>query len=792
MSNSPQLFTARQIAEPLSLSRRAVHRAMHDIPSGSHAIIKNNVAQAWPISALPNEWQQELERESQRLGYRNPDQLLSAPVSCWQPALPLGEIAQSCIDSAGKLQRALRPVMDAKCRGSLPNAELEAMAIENYRCEFGTVVTARYLRKLIHRTIGRDGGAKNWNRLELYLPERLTRTKSEVRRMSKAAADQFSELSAYIDACGHPASEAEKRGIWTLAFDEYGGLVRTGTTPKKAARQAREFLFAKAQFLAPSRAALLKSFQRKLSEWVKSGGDPKTLRDRRKENGARFILPQDDRDMLIHRAVFQYRGDVAPAWRDLLRTGFSESVRTRYAGNAASKSHVPRSIRESVEPEIEIFTAMHQGPRAFDQIKGHVQRSYEGIASRKCMVADDFTMPVYFSVPDGKGWFFLTRGQILIFIDFRTLRILGWSLQPDRNYSSLSIRSLCTHVFGEHGVPSVLQFERGIWESSSLIKGRKEAALGFSEVAQGLREFGIRFIHSIRARSKTVERVGGLLQDLMEAEPGYCGREERKDAPESLRKQMAALEGRKAGSLNNFYSYEQWNRRFGEIVDQYNAEPQQGRILEGSSPDAAFATFADPADPPMEFSSGVRYLLAHDKRPAWVTLNGVTIRVGKKRFNYRGREVAHLVGREVLAWFDPENPEILTVTDMNRKNPICVARSKDPSALECVTDPKSETLGRELKRIDDQASYMKTRYNVVKSKFAMPRRKTIADMETLELGSEMAAQRSQLVGEQKQSDKVERIARKLKMTLPEAAARRPEAATSLTRLAELLNEEETT
>jgi hypothetical protein len=356
------------------------------------------------------------------------------------------------------------------------------------------------------------------------------------------------------------------------------------------------------------------------------------------------------------------------------------------------------------------------------------------------MSADDFTMPVYYYVPDGKGWFLLTRGQILLFTDFRTLRIIGWSMQPDRNYSSLTIRSLCTHVFAEHGVPSVLQFERGIWESASLIKGRDPAPFEFTEVVQGLREFGIKFIHSIRPRSKTVERIGGLVQDLLEAEPGYCGRNERVDAPETLRKQMAEVEARKAHPSKYFYSYEDWHRRFGEIVNQYNAAPQQGRILCGLSPDTALIKFADADDPPMQFSAGLRYLLAHDKRPAKVTLNGVTFQVGKQKFNYRGNEIAHLVGQDALAWFDPENPETLVVTDMQRRNPICVARSQQVSALECVTDPDSGRLAQELRRVAGQASYMKARFTAVKSKFPMPQRRALADVRTIQLGKQIEEQ----------------------------------------------------
>ena len=432
-----------------------------------------------------------------------------------------------------------------------------------------------------------------------------------------------------------------------------------GMKAKKACRKIRDYLLARAPFLAPTRSALLMAFKRKLAAYRDEGAAG--LRDGREDNAGNnggFEFPEADRDLLIHRAVFQNRGDIARAWRELKASGeFSPATLTHYANGCQRKSYVPGRILESVGPEVEMLTVMHQGPRAFDQIKGYVSRSYDGIAALKCFSADDFTMPVYFYAPDGAGWFKVTRGQTLIYIDFASSRVLFYSLQPDRNYSSLVIRSGCTHLFSAFGVPQCLLFERGIWQSASLITGSKPAALSFAEVTQGLREFGIRFIHAIRARSKTVERIGGMLQDLMEGEPGYCGRDERRDAPESLRKQIAQVEARNAHPSKWFFSYEQWNRRLGEIVEHFNAEPQQGRICQGMSPEQTFEAKMNPNDPPMQLSAGLRYLLAHDKRRAQVTLNGVTIQIGKQKFNYRGQETAHLVGREVLAWFDPENPE---------------------------------------------------------------------------------------------------------------------------------------
>jgi hypothetical protein len=439
--------------------------------------------------------------------------------------------------------------------------------------------------------------------------------------------------------------------------------------------------------------------------------------------------------------VFYYRGDIAPAWRDLLRSGFSPAVIERYAGQAVNKSHVPASVMESVAPEVEILTVMHRGPRAFDSIKGHVTRSYDGISSLQCISGDDFTLNTYFYVPDGNGWFQLTRGQVILFIDFRSLRILGWALEPRKSYSSLTIRSLCTHVFGEFGVPEILYFERGLWKSATLLKGKTEP-FGFTEISQGLREFGITFIHAIRPRTKAVERVGGLFQDIAEAEPGYCGRDERRDAPELLRKQMAEVEARKVHPSKYFYSLDDWNRRISQLVARYNAEPQQGHILTGLSPEQGFQTHMNQNDPPMQFNAALRYLLAHDKRLARVTLNGVTIQIGKQKFNYRGQEIAHLVGREVLAWFDPENPETLVVTNPDRTNPICVARSENPSALESLIAPESGTLGRELSRIEGQASHMKTRFNVVRAKFPLPQRQLLADAKGDLLGYQIDSRKS--------------------------------------------------
>jgi hypothetical protein len=774
---SKPTFTATEIATALGIDRRTVRWHLRAV-RGFVKLVNGNKAAAWTRDQFPPVLEEKLSAAAVQQRCRSVEALLTMPHNRWQPALPLEKICEADIQAATKLRDALQPSLARQ--HEIKPGELEAIGLADYKRVFGNEISARYWRELFARAIRRDAAFEEWNRLEIYLPEKPKAKVAPAQIISEALAENFNELGNFIAACGNPhdPSTTEREAIWTLALEKFRSLVMAGEPDKSAARSVRQFLFARASFLAASRDALLKAFNRKLESFTAANGDAKALRDGRENNGPIFQLPDDDRDALIQRAAFYYRGQIASAWRDLLQSRkFSAATLARYS-LAANKSHVPTTVRDSVAPEVEILTVMHQGRRAFDSIKGHVTRSYDGIASLQCISGDDFTLNTYFYVPDGNGWFNLTRGQVILFIDFRSLRILGWALEPRKSYSSLTIRSLCTHIFGAYGVPQVLYFERGLWKSSTLLKGKTDP-FTFTEISQGLREFGIVFKHAIRPRTKAVERIGGMFQDIAEAEPGYCGRDERRDAPESLRRQMAEVDTRKTHPSKFFYSLDQWNERIGQLVEQYNTAGQQGHMLDGLSPDDAFEKFLDANNPPLQFPAGLRYLLAHDKRLARVTLNGITIQVGKQKFNYRGAEIAHLVGRDVLAWFDPENPESIVVTNPDRTNPICVARSENPNALESIIAPDAGTLGRELSRIEGQASYMKTRFNVVKSKFPMPARILLNAAQMTETGVEIAAQKSAVDESQKrqrrQRTRAQQFARETGIVVPVRAVENLEA-----------------
>ena len=119
-----------------------------------------------------------------------------------------------------------------------------------------------------------------------------------------------------------------------------------------------------------------------------------------------------------------------------------------------------------------------------------------------------------------------------------------------------------------------------------------------------------------------------------------------------------------------------------------------------------------------------------------VTANGITLRFGKQVFNYRNEQTGQLRGQKILAWFNPEAPEVLAVTDMNRENPFCVERSQSVPAMEASED----LMAQELARVEDHMGYARTRYRILKAQYDQEFRINVVSPQTL-IGQQIEAQR---------------------------------------------------
>ncbi|HUB66946.1 MAG TPA: hypothetical protein VL981_05620, partial [Candidatus Methylacidiphilales bacterium] len=277
--------------------------------------------------------------------------------------------------------------------------------------------------------------------------------------------------------------------------------------------------------------------------------------------------------------------------------------------------------------------------------------------------------------------------------------------------------------------------------------------LSWVETERGLRELGMRFMHSRRPLSKPVERVIGQLQDLLDGEPGDAGRNEMKDGFERLQDRKRQAERGEVAASDYFYSYDQWTERLTQFCEEYNNARNDGKMTRGLTPFQAWGHFQ--TDPLVKLPPEARYLLSHHKRPTTVGRNGITLRFGKRNFTYRNAKTGELRGRQVLAWFNPELPELLAVTDMNRENCFTVERSEDVPA----TDAPEDMLQREMERMAAHNGYARQRYRTLARLANLNPRPTIMDRPTAELGRAIESQAKEVRAKRHERRNLESVGR---------------------------------
>src|SRR5947209_2433744 len=183
------VFTAAEIAAALHRPRRSVLELLRQIPSGGTKIVHGNEARAWPKDALPQNIQAALGNAAARQS-TTINALLTSPPPFWRPRYPLSQLCEEAIERASMLKRALGPPRARQNDAHVTAAEFEQLGVEDYRRAFGHRISTRHWRRLLKRTLDRDGGAKNWGRLEIYLDESPAR-KPESRKRTLHTSTAF-------------------------------------------------------------------------------------------------------------------------------------------------------------------------------------------------------------------------------------------------------------------------------------------------------------------------------------------------------------------------------------------------------------------------------------------------------------------------------------------------------------------------------------------------------------------------------------------------------------------------
>jgi hypothetical protein len=664
----------------------------------------------------------------------------------------------------------------------MTSSQFERLGVQDYRRIFGHSISTRHWRRLFRRTLDRDGGAKNWRRLEIYLDESPAR-RPELKPRVQFVATTFRPLQELISSFENPAAptELEKDCLWIYAFEHYEQESHRCGKPKAIKRATLKFLYENAMFLGKSKKGIKVQFDRKLKRWTEGGRVPVAIADARRKNPGRPApkFSEKEEHALVATAL-RSGGGLAQAWRELREKGlFNNGISRHYMSTPASKSYVPKRIRKLITAKLKMLRDYHHGPRTAKLNGAFINRDPCTFKAGDWFQADDVTLPNYYYIEREEG-FQLLRGQFLAMCDVRTTFILGYVLIPQRNYTAHHIRNLTTIVTDAHGLPRKgFYYENGMWRTARLLQGRSDE-INWHQTEMGLRGLGLQFRHAKLPRGKVIERVFGLLQNYLESEPGYAGRDERHDKFERVQEQLSIARRGKAHPADFFLSESEYLQRLGLIVDRYNTERQQGKYCPGLSPKEAFEKFHGD-EPRVRLDVSCRHLLASHKMRVRCGRNGISFRFGKEQFTYKSCETGRLRGQELIVWFNVENPSVISVTNLK----------EDPQTLFTVEreikvpgmDAPPEVLNAALAQNEAHEEYRKSLYRAVSQNFSTGFagrmfRQNLIDHKTAELGNAMREQQAALkekrLEEKRRAKAIERKAARLGIP-PGVMSQRPGA-----------------
>lgn len=626
----------------------------------------------------------------------NPAQQFTASQpATWKPAIPLFKIARPCIDSAEKLRRALRRVLTFRDNENVSRVELERMGLEDYRREVGQTITDRYLRKLVKRTLDRAGEA-DLNRLEIYLPDRLTAKDAPARAINESVNEEFAALESLIEEylLKPDPSEADRDPIWKLALLRYQLAVANGENPKRVARRLRLYLFSKASFLAPSRDALLKTFNRRFA-----GGTLEAAGNGRKYNGDRFIVPEEDVRRLRHSIVNKNGDRFDAAWREEY-TKLTQATRDRYPFSRK----MPRNVREQVNrTRTDALCDGNHGDRTLRSKIGGVKRKFKGVPSMVMWGMDDNTGNIETFHRDRAGKVLLFKLQLVAVMDSASRKITGYALSEDPGPTAeLCCDAIRDAATKERGVALEIGLENGFVFGKSLnINGKEDdegrtLVAGFAAMGCALRRYG-----KMNPRAKAeLEKGFDLLQRLMERHPGYAGRIEMLHASEKFKRDKRAIQSGHAKPENLRYTPEELVQRYREMIEEYNRTPQYGH-LNGISPNEAHELMKDPKNPHIGYSSEMEWWLRPDRYGVTVLAGGVKFRHFGNEIRVRGGRLAQLIGDRLWALPDRSDPSIITFMSLNFRDVFTMEVCKETSPNERLLEPGSGVLASELSKISE-------------------------------------------------------------------------------------------
>jgi len=709
-AESAPAFSVGQIAETVGMSRKDVWSALKRIQPIAPVVRSGNIAPGYTFESLPEPMKAKIEQQQLALNYRSAAAVLAAPKKQWQPVKPLSEQTPAAMEYAHCLQRACAFFLAHRNDLAYRAGELLDRAARDWQDAFKKAATRRHVRRAIDRVLERDGGREEFSRVEIYLPE----AKDSERRAEKTAV----EFPALTEAIGvlpdvSVLSSTEKTTVWKAAMDDLGCLMDGGIGEKNAKRQILNFLILRVSRLAETPEAFRRQLDRKWRVYLEDGIS--ALADKRRQRSGprrfqRYSGPESlspDEFLLLERAN-SVGGGISQAFRELYvgteiarghRLQFSAEFRAAYSFNPrATKSRVPHRLRDKLRPLLKAIEPHNHGPRCARLASPSIHRDWSGVAAGSYFQSDDETgnCLIWFPCEEGEfefdGFRFnVIRPQILPMVDVRSDMVLSVLLILRRQYNSHDIRSLILQTCLDEriGLPfDGFYFEGNIWQAKNL-----HALVNWTKIDEAFSRSGIslKLRHATTPKAKIIERIFSQEQNVMQALPGYVGRNEmtagyeRVKASLALMKRVGQPRKEEVAPWDHFLSADQYLDELQRCYERFNAEPQNGKRLNGMSPAEAWEKLSG-GRPHHVVPDSLRYLLATEEREQRVTREGVRIPAKPAARYFLSERLGELIGDKVIVRWNAEIPGHVVVvhpeSDPHGQSPFVVREAAPIPALD--------------------------------------------------------------------------------------------------------------
>jgi hypothetical protein len=688
---------AAQIASALAKSPQSIRQQLrYSLPTGK-TTVNGQTADTWHQSALPAALRSRLAGAARAGGFNTVGELIRARMGAWSPAVPLSECEDECLSEAAKLRQALLPSL-RRFKLAATMADLVNEGLDEFETVFGHRISSRYFYALISRTVERDGGQGNYERLELYLPARPAR---------RPAAPDFPAIADAINECGTLETIKGNRVvqvdreeiIWKKTCETRKTLIESGQVARRVDRQLCTFLLERAPSLAPSRKALRKKYARRVEAFAAG----KSF-DGRGDNGpemgelarqilalpwfvpaARFfyLLSNKTSDSGSVPAAVLYTINlpkVPVAWigsqeKKLLKALALENLpvcppelrQEILRRRNAYQKLVPASIHRQIKVNSSLVQ-FHRSPREWSlgnlSAPGSQRRYYNHETNQRELMrpgdwfgGDDATPGIAVCVPctdlttptSKKFGVMLGRFQWLVYSDCASDKILGWDyiVRPRGSYRAEDILNGMGAAMKPNGVPRQgWQFEGGTFNSKL--------------VRHTIENLGCQHWRTYSPHQKPIENVFNRAWTKLAVQFPHADMGRYRNENEANCKLYEACKGGHQDPRRYFPPLKLFLAGLGEEVNAHNAKPIQSNQYGRWVPDDFFA--AEVAKNPLRaFSSDMEWTLSPYAEERTVRGYMVTCRFPlfegfRVPFEFGADWLPAYSGRKVRIHFNPRQP----------------------------------------------------------------------------------------------------------------------------------------